>query len=125
MHLKVLNLKNVRWELGASAGHYKNEVTALPNDNRSFESNFYGGNGSTILEIITYHALALGFIASTFKSSEGKMTKQRTIEIFNTGVTTVSSYLLQGIFGLAISLIAALVLDDFFEAALRRSYQES
>lgn len=42
--VKVLNLKNVRWELGASAGHYKNEVTALPNDNRSFESNFYGAS---------------------------------------------------------------------------------
>ena len=35
-----------------------------------FESNFYGGNGSTILEIITYHALALGFIASTFTDSK-------------------------------------------------------
>ncbi|MBO5324811.1 MAG: hypothetical protein J6A80_01135 [Lachnospiraceae bacterium] len=82
-----------------------------------FDAAFFGGNGMTTLEMITYHTLALGFIASTFKSSEGKLTKQRTIEIFNTGVTTVSSYLLQGIFGLAISLIAALVMDDFFEAA--------
>ena len=82
-----------------------------------FDAAFFGGNGMMTLEMITYHTLALGFIASTFKSSEGKLTKQRTIEIFNTGVTTVSSYLLQGIFGLAISLIAALVLDDFFEAA--------
>lgn len=82
-----------------------------------FDAAFFGGNGMMTLEMITYHALALGFIASTFKSSEGKMTKQRTIEIFNTGVTTVSSYLLQGIFGLAISMIAALVMKDFFEAA--------
>ena len=82
-----------------------------------FDAAFFGGNGMMTLEMITYHALALGFIASTFKSSEGKMTKQRTIEIFNTGVTTVSCYLLQGIFGLAISLIAALVMKDFFEAA--------
>ena len=82
-----------------------------------FETQFFGGKGYVYLETITYHALALGFIASTFKSSEGKMSKQRTIEIFNTGVTTVSCYLLQGIFGLAISLIAALVMDDFFEAA--------
>jgi len=82
-----------------------------------FDAAFFGGNGMMTLEMITYHTLALGFIASTFKSSEGKLTKQRTIEIFNTGVTTVSSYLLQGIFGLAISLIAALVMDDFFEAA--------
>ena len=82
-----------------------------------FDAAFFGGNGMMTLEMITYHALALGFIASTFKSSEGKMTKQRTIEIFNTGVTTVSCYLLQGIFGLAISMIAALVMKDFFEAA--------
>ena len=82
-----------------------------------FDAAFFGGKGMMTLEMITYHALALGFIASTFKSSEGKMSKQRTIEIFNTGVTTVSSYLLQGIFGLAISIVATMVMKDFFEAA--------
>jgi len=82
-----------------------------------FDGDFFGGNGMMTLEMITYHTLALGFIASTFKSSEGKLTKQRTVEIFNTGVTTVATYLLQGIFGLAISLIAAMVMKDFFEAA--------
>ena len=82
-----------------------------------FDADFFGGKGMMTLEMITYHTLALGFIASTFKSSEGKLTKQRTVEIFNTGVTTVSTYLLQGIFGLAISLIAALVMKNFFEAA--------
>ena len=39
------------------------------------------------------------------------------MEIFNTGVTTVSTYLLQGIFGLAISIVAALIVTDFFPAA--------
>ena len=82
-----------------------------------FDAQFFGGNGMMTLEMITYHTLALGFIASTFKSSEGKMTKQRTIEIFNTGVTTVATYLLQGIFGLVISLLAVLVMKNFFEAA--------
>lgn len=82
-----------------------------------FDAQFFGGNGMMTLEMITYHTLALGFIASTFKSSEGKMTKQRTIEIFNTGVTTVATYLLQGIFGLIISLLAVLVMNNFFEAA--------
>ena len=28
--VKVINLKDFRWELGASVGHYKNKVTALP-----------------------------------------------------------------------------------------------
>ena len=82
-----------------------------------FESAVFGGNGTTNLEIITYHMLALGFIATTFKSSGGKLTKKRTGENFNTGVTTVSTYLLQGVFGMVISLIAALAVPGFFKAA--------
>ena len=82
-----------------------------------FDTAFFGGNGTANLETLTYHTLALGFIASTFKPSSGKMTKQRTIEIFNTGVTTVATYLLQAIFGLAISIIAAFIVKDFFVAA--------
>ena len=45
------------------------------------------------------------------------MSKQRTTEIFNTGVTTVSTYLIQGIVGMGITIIAALCLGEFFEAA--------
>ena len=82
-----------------------------------FNTAFFGGNGSTTLEIVTYHMLALGFIAMTFKSTGGKLSKKRVREIFNTGVTTVSTYLLQGIFGLVISIGAALVMPGFFKAA--------
>lgn len=82
-----------------------------------FDTNFFGGNGYATLEMITYHTLALGFIASTFKAAKGKLGKQRTIEIFNTGVTTVSTYLLQAIVGFAITMIATLVIKDFFAAA--------
>ncbi|MBR5655198.1 MAG: SusC/RagA family TonB-linked outer membrane protein [Prevotella sp.] len=39
---RLLNLKDFRWEMGASAGHYNNKVTALPNNNRSFVSDIYG-----------------------------------------------------------------------------------
>ncbi len=85
--------------------------------NVMFDAPMFGGKGTDNLEIITYHALALGFIASSFKTSDGKLTKKRTEEIFNTGVTTVSTYLLQGIFGLGICLIATLVMTDFFPAA--------
>ena len=87
-------------------------------DEYLFDTTFFGGNGAAFLEILTYHTLALGFIASTLKSTKGKMNKQRGIEIFNTGVTTVASYLLQGIFGLAITIFAAYVLmPGFFKAA--------
>ena len=82
-----------------------------------FDTPFFGGNGTAQLEMITYHTLALGFIASAFKSSKNKMTKQRTVEIFNTGVTTVSTYLLQAVCGFGISMIACLVMKDFFPAA--------
>ncbi|MBO5006039.1 MAG: hypothetical protein J6C89_01195, partial [Clostridia bacterium] len=82
-----------------------------------FDTAVFGGNGTAKLEIITYHALALGFIASSFKTTGGKLTKQRTSEIFNTGVTTVATYLIQGILGLGITMIAALIMKDFFPAA--------
>ena len=82
-----------------------------------FDSAAFNGNGTANLEIITYHALALGFIASSFKTTGGKLTKQRTSEIFNTGVTTVSTYLLQAIVGMGITMVAALILTDFFGAA--------
>ena len=82
-----------------------------------YNTAIFGGHGIATLEVITYHTLALGFIASTFKSSEGKMSKKRTIEIFNTGVTTVSTYLLQAVLGFGITLIAAMIMKDFFAAA--------
>jgi ESS family glutamate:Na+ symporter len=41
-----------------------------------FDTSFFGKNGSSVLEIITYHALALGFIATTLKTTEKKFTKK-------------------------------------------------
>jgi hypothetical protein len=35
LNAKVLNLHRLQWELGLSAGHYKNEITALPNNQSS------------------------------------------------------------------------------------------
>jgi hypothetical protein len=40
--VKLLNRKDWRWELGASAGHYNNKVTALPNNNGQIMNEFYG-----------------------------------------------------------------------------------
>ena len=84
---------------------------------RFLDTNFFGGNGSGVLEIFTYHCLALGFIATSFKPSGGKLGKERSREIFNTGITTVSTYLLQAILGLGITIIAALVSPKIFPAA--------
>ena len=82
-----------------------------------FEETFFGANGYNNLEIVTYHALALGFVASSFKTENGKLSKKRTTEIFNTGVTTVSTYLLQAIVGFGITIIASFVIKGFFQAA--------
>ena len=92
-------------------------VFEVTTGNVLFNTELFAGKGMAILEQITYHALALGFIASTFKSSGGKLSKQRTTEIVNTGVTTVSTYLIQGIAGLGITIIAALLMKNFFPAA--------
>ena len=82
-----------------------------------FDGVLFNGNGSANLEVLTYHTLALGFIASALKTSDQKMTKKRTLEIFDSGVTTVATYLLQAVVGFGITLIAALVMEDFFPAA--------
>ncbi|MCQ2428275.1 MAG: hypothetical protein MJ137_07765 [Clostridia bacterium] len=82
-----------------------------------FDTAFFGGNGSASLEVLTYHCLALGFIAVTFKPSERALTRKRSSEVFNTGVTAVAGNLVQGVLGMGITLIAALILKDFFSSA--------
>lgn len=74
--------------------------------------------GSTILEIITYHALAIGFIATVFKPGHKKFTKEQNTAFFNTGVTTVATYLIQAFLGIGVTVLwALLVKPDFFKAA--------
>ena len=82
-----------------------------------FEASVFDGNGYDTLEVITYHSLALGFIASALKTNDSKMSKKRSGEIFNTGVTTVATYLIQGIVGLGVTLlVAAFFMKDFLPA---------
>jgi len=82
-----------------------------------FDTAFFGGNGMANLEVMTYHTLALGFTASALKGSGSKLTKKRQVEIFNTGVTTVSTYLMQAAVGMGITMVAAAVMKEFFSAA--------
>ena len=85
--------------------------------NEMFDTDFFGNKGTAYLELLTYHCLALGFTASALKTTDGKLTKERTVEIFNTGLTTVATYLIQALFGMVICIIAAWLLDDFLAAA--------
>ena len=87
-------------------------------DKNLFNTFVFAGKGLNSLEFITYHALALGFIASTLASDKAKFNKKRTGEIFDTGVTTVSTYLLQGVLGMAITIgFAYLIKYSIFPAA--------
>ena len=85
--------------------------------NAMFDAEIFGGKAISTLGVLTYHCLALGFIASTLKASDAKLNKKRSIEIFNTGVTTVSTYLMQAVLGFGITMIACLFIKDFFPAA--------
>ena len=85
--------------------------------NVMFDTPVYNNAGTAYLEMITYHTLALGFIASTLKITNSHLNKKRTTEIINTGVTTVATYLIQGVVGLGITIIAAFFISDFFKAA--------
>ena len=82
-----------------------------------YDTEFFGGNGAAVLETITYHCLALGFIASSLKTSNNQFTKKRSVEIFDSGVTTVSTYLLQAILGFGITLVAVNMVEGLISAA--------
>ncbi len=103
--------------LGGSILLVISSVYNIVSGNEMFDTAFFGGNGTAWLELLTYHMLALGFTASALKSSGGKLTKKRTIEIFNTGLTTVGTYLLQAFVGMVVCIIAAFFMDDLLEAA--------
>ena len=92
-------------------------IYKLISGNAFFDSGLFGNSGHETLEIITYHCLALGFIASSLKTNGGRIGKKRTGEVFNTGLTTVSTYLLQGTVGIIITMIAARVISGFFAGA--------
>lgn len=73
--------------------------------------------GSQILEAVTYHMLGVGFIATALRSGKKNNSKKRTTDIFNSGVTTVTTYLIQAILGIIITIIAVKFIPGLIEAA--------
>lgn len=72
---------------------------------------------ATFLEALTYHALALGFIAQSLRIPE-KQADDGSLTGMKSGALIVSTYMLQVVLGLAISVGLALVLrPDSFPAA--------
>lgn len=63
--LKALNTKDFKWELGLSAAHYKNEITALPDGN--YTTSAFGGEIQTAVGQpagVFYGYKSLGVIGS-------------------------------------------------------------
>ena len=70
------------------------------------------------MEIVTYHALGLGFVAMALKNKKLK-SATTTMKVVETGAVTASTYILQGLVGLLITLPLFLWWNnkDFFYAA--------
>lgn len=73
-------------------------------------------SGMDILEVVTYHCLAVGFIAMTLRKGKGK-DKTRTRDVLNTGLTTVNTYLLQAFFGVVITIIGSIFIPKLLKCS--------
>ena len=67
-----------------------------------------------IMQIITYHALAIGFIASSLKIFEDKNKKAPIFESIQNGAITGGTYMLQAVMGITVSIIFFYITSNFF-----------
>jgi len=70
------------------------------------------------LETLIYHGLGLGFVALALKTEERKKSKEANRDVFNTGITVVSTYLLHGVVGLSITLLLSYVIGNWAAAGM-------
>ncbi len=70
------------------------------------------------LEALTYHGLGLGIVAMTFRRTGAKGDPAGKRDIFNSGVLTVSAYLLQAVLGLGITLGLSYVIGNWAGAGV-------
>jgi len=71
-----------------------------------------------ILEILTYHGLGLGFAAMALRSVDKKQDNRSKTGAFDSGVTVVSTYLLQAVMGLIVTIVLYYLIDSFFASGL-------
>ncbi len=72
---------------------------------------------NSFLEAVTYHALGLGVIALTLKSTVKDKTKGSQNDLFNAGLITVNTYLIQAIIGVSITVLLFFTSLKIFPAA--------
>lgn len=71
-----------------------------------------------MLEILTYHGLGLGFSAMALRTVEKKKDNRSKTGAFDSGVTVVSTYLLQAVLGLIVTIVLFYLLKSFFAAGI-------
>lgn len=72
-----------------------------------------------LMQVITYHTLAIGFIAMTLKTLKPKGSKGNTAQVIANGGLTGGTYMLQAIVGLGVSLLFfALGSGLFYDAGI-------
>ena len=83
-----------------------------------FDSLFDVEEMSNFMESVTYHALGFGVIAIALKTNKRNKNKHAKKQVFNAGLVTVNTYLIQAIFGTVIVLLmTASFMKDLFPAA--------
>jgi ESS family glutamate:Na+ symporter len=70
------------------------------------------------LESLTYHGLGLGFVAMSLRTTEKLHKREHKAASFDAGVTVVSTYLLQAVIGLVLSIALYYILGSFFASGM-------
>ena len=73
---------------------------------------------TSILEILTYHGLGLGFSAMALRNVTKKSDNRSKTGAFDSGVTVVSTYLLQAVLGLVVSIALYFLINGFFASGI-------
>ena len=71
-----------------------------------------------MLETLTYHGLGLGFSAMALRTIEKKSDNRSKTGAFDSGVTVVSTYLLQAVLGLVVTVILFFAINSFFASGI-------
>ena len=73
---------------------------------------------TSMLEILTYHGLGLGFSAMALRTVDKKQDNRSKTGAFDSGVTVVSTYLLQAVLGLIVTVILFYAINSFFASGI-------
>ena len=73
---------------------------------------------ASTLEMLTYHGLGLGFVAMALRNLDKKQDQRSRTGGFDSGVTVVSTYLIQGVVGLLITMVCYYLLGSFWASGM-------